>query len=716
MNKLWLAIFLLLASSIADGRTLVVDPSGVGDSKTINGAIIAASPGDLILVRPGDYISTVDLKTRLEIEGEGQVSIKSLGQSAFKVNADGCRISNISFIGSAGEPAIALLSGGNVVFGCTFKDGSVGVRDYGSNNTIQGCQARSSAGIEFVRAARSRSYDNVFYSPVGVRILNATACLVDGCTFLGIGGIELREARSNLLEDNVFQCQRFGIAMIWSSENIIAANRVLGCTSGLDLTDSRSNKVTTNNLSGCKIGIRLARSELNRVDENSCTGSEREAIRLENSSQNVLTNNNLSSSTYGLLAIKSSQNRIDGTQAEENTYGMVLQGRGENTLRNNSLFSNVYNLKVDAGETSEESGRILPFVQDIDSSNTADGKPVYYLVEESDRILKGDCGFLGLVSCKNISASNMTIANSSTGTLLVGSTECKVENSTLLRCERGALMIESQGCIIEGSAAEDCQVGFFMEGSNKGLFSRSSAKNCSVSGFKLTKALEPVLSTLSASGGRDGIVIMNSKLGMVKGCNASNNLEAGMILSNSHKFTLEDNLISFNDRGISMAGSNSCSVLNNAALGNERDGIALEQLSDAKVSGNTAKENGQGIFIQSSKGLNLKDNNASNNTLYGLKMSSSIGCNITNNIFIGNVLAGVNLVDCSDNYLYHNIFSDNGYQNALDNSQKNHWDAGPMLGGNYWSDQAGNSNPGNVHREIPSKGIDRYPFKDPKAW
>jgi parallel beta-helix repeat protein len=90
-------------------------------------------------------------------------------------------------------------------------------------------------------------------------------------------------------------------------------------------------------------------------------------------------------------------------------------------------------------------------------------------------------------------------------------------------------------------------------------------------------------------------------------------------------------------------------------------------------------------------------------------------CNVTDNRFVENEISGANLVDCTGNFLYHNEFVENGLQNAVDNGA-NHWDAGPKMGGNFWSDHQVKGNPGNTPREIPSKGVDRYPFERPGGW
>jgi parallel beta-helix repeat protein len=148
---------------------------------------------------------------------------------------------------------------------------------------------------------------------------------------------------------------------------------------------------------------------------------------------------------------------------------------------------------------------------------------------------------------------------------------------------------------------------------------------------------------------------------------------------------------------------------------NIQDGIALVQLSNSQVERNTAIENGQGLYIQSSKDIKISDNNLSANSRQGLRMSISSGCNVTDNRFIRNKISGANLIDCRGNYIYHNIFINNGLQNAVDNGD-NQWDAGSNVGGNYWSDHPVKGNPGNTPMQIQTKGVDRYPFQEPGGW
>ena len=138
-------------------------------------------------------------------------------------------------------------------------------------------------------------------------------------------------------------------------------------------------------------------------------------------------------------------------------------------------------------------------------------------------------------------------------------------------------------------------------------------------------------------------------------------------------------------------------------------------VSDADLLNNTALFNGQGIFIQSSNRLAIRGNAIGENSRFGLRMSSSEGCNVTDNDIYENQFAGANLVDCTNNLLYHNVFRDNGIQNAADNGQ-NRWDAGADGGGNYWSDYRVSSSLADSSYQVAGGLLDRYPFQVPWEW
>jgi parallel beta-helix repeat protein len=377
------------------------------------------------------------------------------------------------------------------------------------------------------------------------------------------------------------------------------------------------------------------------------------------------------------------------------------------------MQDNANNLRIDVGEIA--SGQPSPeiFSQDIDRSNLIDGRPVCYLVGEKDISVPSNSSFLGVISCSNITAANLSISNSST--LVVNSSRCSIKNCSILRAEYGIYLRNCTAFHVLLCQALFCETGFMASGSREGRFEKDLAKDCSKEGFRAEDALGLRWIECSAIGGKSGISLMGSRLCTIQNCSALGNREEGMLLSSSHKCSLLDNSASSNDKGIQLTGSNSCTLQGNNASRNQADGISLQQITGGDVLDNTAQENGQGIFTQSAKKLTIKGNRLHKNSRYGLRMSNSLSCNVTDNSLMNNRIAGANLVDCSSNILYHNIFENNAIQNAADNGN-NLWDGGPILGGNFWSDHAVTGNPSHEPHQIPASGTDHYPFQDPRGW
>jgi parallel beta-helix repeat protein len=279
----------------------------------------------------------------------------------------------------------------------------------------------------------------------------------------------------------------------------------------------------------------------------------------------------------------------------------------------------------------------------------------------------------------------------------------------------GAFLLEAKECSVVRCTSDKCKLGISALRSSDCLFQDDAAKDCQKSGFRLYESLRMKLDDLKGEACQEGLSLINSRLCQAVGCTMERNQKSGISLTTSHMASLAGNTLCYNDVGLSLIGSNACILEGNNASFNKQSGLELEQLSGAEMTQNKAYYNGQGLFLQSSKRVTIKGNDLSFNTLHGLRMSASSGCNVTENIFKGNEASGINMVDCQENWIYHNTLRNNSYDNALDNG-KNHWDAGPKVGGNYWSDHDVSGNPGRDPRKIMTSGQDRYPFQCPGGW
>ena len=708
MKALHVLVLLLFFSS-CQAKTLTVDAKGSGDALDLEGAISLATDGDSILIMPGNY-SGAKVDRSLNITGRPGANL----MGSLTVAAPGCRISDIDIIGPEEDSSISLISSGISVNGCNVSSLANAVSILGDDNRVENCTIASPRAVE-IKGAKNAVLASSISGETAVIFNRTWGGRVEGCRISAQRGVVLEECHDSVVANNTCSGSGMAIVLFLSHDNFISGNRLSGqMLSGIDDFHSRGNSHSNNTIYGAQVGISLRGSEKCNITGNLCRKNERAGIFVENGSENSLRDNHLSENGNGILLQGSPRNVLVNNSAYENRYGISIRDCGGNRLRNSRLRANLFNLRIDSVQSSTESSNYDFFVQDIDTSNLADNKSVCYLVGEVDIAVPSDCGFLGLVSCNNISAAGLNISNSSSGVLLVNSTGCRIRGSSIGSSEWGYLLLHCASCIISDSRAADCVVGFSAEKASSCRLEQDRSINCSEEGFRVVRSQGLAMVDCQARACQWGISLQDSRLCRIQNCSAADIRTDGILLRKSQEISLLDNSAAFCQRGISLAGSNSCSLMDNNASENEMDGISLQQLTAAHLQGNLARHNGQGIFAQSCRDLYLEKNLLEENSRFGLRMSGCQGGKITENSISGNSISGANLVDCKENVLYHNLFQDNG-QNAADNGA-NQWDGGEAVGGNYWSDHPVVGNPSREARQIAGKGIDRYPFADPWGW
>jgi parallel beta-helix repeat protein len=162
-------------------------------------------------------------------------------------------------------------------------------------------------------------------------------------------------------------------------------------------SDFNSSVVSDNIVSNNQNGIAFNRCNNSLIQgnivRNSSTG-----IEIWYSNNTWLINNNVSKSWYGI--------RIKSTN---------------NVLRNNSMTDNHWNFAIESESLSE-------CIHDIDSSNTVDDKPIYYWINQHNRQIPSDAGFVAAINSSDITLRNVSLMRNNIGVLFWNTTDSIIEH------------------------------------------------------------------------------------------------------------------------------------------------------------------------------------------------------------------------------------------------------------------------------------------------
>ena len=238
-------------------------------------------------------------------------------------------------------------------------------------------------------------------------------------------------------------------------------------TIGIDLS-SRSN-VTVRNLTiiGYDIyGIYLSKSSNNLIVENDLIADDIGIRILEHSNNNIISTNNITNCHNSGIAIEdaSNNNIISANNITNCVNGIGIIASSNNELRNNRM-NNMYNFGVYGTELAH-------FFNEVDDSNTVNGRLVYYLVNQSDVVINSytfpDLGFLALVNCINMTAQNLKLTLNGQGALLAFTTNSSITSNTITKNYNGLELYSSSTIMIFGNNITNNNNGIQLGGSSRG--------------------------------------------------------------------------------------------------------------------------------------------------------------------------------------------------------------------------------------------------------
>jgi len=234
--------------------------------------------------------------------------------------------------------------------------------------------------------------------------------------------------------------------------------------------------------------------------------------------------------TYGIylkgtFTQRSINNKILGNNVTDNTVGILLDYSPYNVLRNNRMADNTYNFKVMWDFPLTEAS---DFINDVDASNTVDGKPIYYLVNQSNVVISPstfpDLGFLALVECTNMTVQNLDLVNEGQGLILAYTTNSLVtKNKIANNSYWGIILADSHNNSIIENYIIDNVIGIALEAdSGNNIISGNNITN-HAGGVNLYGASNNTISANSITNSNSGISPMDSDNNSIIGNTIMNN-------------------------------------------------------------------------------------------------------------------------------------------------------------------------------------------------
>ena len=278
-------------------------------------------------------------------------------------------------------------------------------------------------------------------------------------------GIVLSYSNYSVIKNNTIKS--WGISLRHSNYNTIEDNYLTKNLNNLGLDYSNNNLILNNNFSSATgyggYGIQLRFACNNIIANNNCSSNHDDGINIVYlSNNNTIENNEISGNGFNGISIggRSNNNSILNNRISNNHLnGIVLDSSSNNKVRDNTMTKNGIIILGSA---------LSSYIHDIDTSNTVNGKPVYYWKDTGWKKVPENAGQIILVNCTSVKVNNLELNNGSVGIEVCFSSniEIKSNNCSFNNVDGIELRFSNNNSLTNNICSHNIRHGIYLENSD----------------------------------------------------------------------------------------------------------------------------------------------------------------------------------------------------------------------------------------------------------
>jgi len=263
-------------------------------------------------------------------------------------------------------------------------------------------------------------------------------------------------------------------------------------------------------------------------------------IWLFDSSQNNITGNSVIRNDYGIRVESSNNNSITGNTCTSNCGGIWFISASNNKFRDNVMVDNARNFGI-------SSDTLSTYVNDVDATNTVDGKPIYYWVDISERTVPSDAGCVVLVNCTDISVQGLNLSKNQYGLLVAFTQNSILFNNNISESDTGIYIHNSANNDVIGNRINS-YVG--ITASSNGTRITNNVINGTGVGIKVSGYRQTIAENTIAAGtfgGGTNILVCSGSYNNITQNSFSGQTYVGVVLGGSYNF-FHENIITKSEK------------------------------------------------------------------------------------------------------------------------------------------------------------------------